>query len=134
MMIARSPIWIPTSLGAFLAMLLCEFRTTLIHGMGSNGHSKIPNIGVPEIFSSRKTVAPKNRVRAMLQDRLATHPRPWTWCPRCELQSYSKIQLADHEIRAMQGYYETYRIFTWILCGMELHGFCAGEVTWILCG
>ena len=68
-MIARSPTWTPTSLGAFLAMLLCEFRGTLIHGMSSNGHSKIPKIGVPEIFSSRKTVAPKNRVRAMLQDR-----------------------------------------------------------------
>ena len=72
--VARSPTWTPTSLGAFCMMLSCEFQGTLIHGMSSNGHRKI---GRPEISSSRKTVAPKNRSRAMLQDRLATHPRPW---------------------------------------------------------
>ena len=49
--------------GAFCVMLPCEFQGTLIHGMSSNGHRKI---GRPEISSSRKTVAPKNRSRAML--------------------------------------------------------------------
>jgi hypothetical protein len=68
----------PRFLGASLLMLLCEFGGTLILGMACNGWT-------PEISSSRKPVALKNRSRMMLKDRLATHPRPWGLGPRCQL-------------------------------------------------
>jgi len=89
-------------------MLLCEFGGTLIHEMGSNGHRKF---GRPEISSSRKTVAPKNRSRAMLQDHLATYPRPWALGLRCQLQSCSQIQSANLEIHSILVYYESHRTF-----------------------
>ena len=70
--VARSPTWTPTSLEAFLAMLLCEFRGTLIHGMNSNGH---PKVGRPEILSSRKTVAPKKPFSSDVAGSIPTHVR-----------------------------------------------------------
>jgi len=117
MMVSRLPTWTPTSLGASLLMLPCEFGGTLIHWMSSNGHRKI---GRPEISSSRKTVAPKNRSRAMLQDHQATHPRPWALDLRCQLQSYRQIQSTDREIHSIQGY-AAYRISTWVLFRKMLH-------------
>ena len=97
-----------TSLEALLMMLPCEFQGILIHGMSSNGHRKI---GRPEISSSKKTVAPKNRGRAMLQDRLVTHPRPWALGSRCQLQSYSQIQSANRELHWILVYYESHTTF-----------------------
>ena len=107
-MVARSQTWTPTTLGALLLMLPCEFEGMLIHEMRSNSHRKI---GRPEISSSRKNVAPKNRSRAMLQDRLAIHPRPWALGPGCKLQSCSQIQSADREIHWILVYYESHRTF-----------------------
>jgi hypothetical protein len=63
----------------------------------------------------------------MSQDRLATHPRPRVLGFTCQLQSLSKIQSVDREIYSIQGYYETYRISTWVLCGKVLHGISAGK-------
>jgi hypothetical protein len=40
MIVARLLFCVLTSLGASLLMQLCEFGETLIHGMGSNDHSK----------------------------------------------------------------------------------------------
>jgi len=94
-MVTGSLSCVPTSLGASLVMLPYEFGGTLIYGMENNGH---PKVGVPEISLSRKTVAPKNRSRAMLQDRLTTHPRPWRQSPRRQLQGWAKIQSADRDI------------------------------------
>ena len=105
---ARERECVCPSRSAFRVMLPCEFQGILIHGMSSNGHRKISR---PAISSSRKTVAPKNRSRAMLQDRLATHPRPWASDPRCQLQSCSQILSADREIHWILVYYESHRTF-----------------------
>jgi len=37
----------------------------------------------------------------MLQDRLATHPRPWALGPRCQLQSLVEIQSPDREMSSI---------------------------------
>jgi len=72
---------------------------------------RVRRLSNSEILSSRKTVAPKNRSRTMLQDRLATHPRPWALGPRCQLQGCSQIQSTNRELHRILVYYESHRTF-----------------------